>query len=152
MEFGGKMQDPYQVFFPTHSVVPIYTFQTMEYQKVFFQHTVWMNGSLWNYQGNWSSSLLCILYWVRTVEKNRSVQSVNTFLHGWYHWQNVGNFDNEKAYIALGLSAPDGFHFSLSGKRVCGQKLAGLIGRTLNWVWRGREVREILPMISCGMT
>lgn len=39
--------------------------------------------------------------------------------------------------MAPGLQAPAGFHLSQRGKKILGEKLAGLICRTLNSVQKG---------------
>ena len=64
--------------------------------------------------------------------RNSRTQSVNTWLRGWCQGQNLGVFDNEMVYKALGLLASDGIHLSQRGKRVFAHKLAGLIDRALN--------------------
>ena len=41
-------------------------------------------------------------------------------------------FDSQLAYVVLGLWASDGVHLSQRGTRVLGEKLVGLIGKSLN--------------------
>ncbi|KAJ7408139.1 hypothetical protein BTVI_60719 [Pitangus sulphuratus] len=66
------------------------------------------------------------------IERNRWIQSINTWLHDWCHSQNFGFFDNGMDYMEPGLLNSDGIHHSQREKRVFGQGLAGLIDRALN--------------------
>lgn len=61
-----------------------------------------------------------------------SILPINTRPHGWSHHQNFVFYANRLAHMAPGLQAPAGFHLSQRGKKILGEKLAGLICRTLN--------------------
>ena len=68
----------------------------------------------------------------KDIERNRKILSINARLYGLCYQQNFGLFGNRMPYVALSLQAQDGFYLSPRGKRVSGEKLAGLIGRSLN--------------------
>jgi len=66
------------------------------------------------------------------IGRNRWIQSINTWLHGWCHQQNSGFFNNEMVYTAPGLLLLDGIVLSQRRKGVCAHELVGLIHRALN--------------------
>jgi len=68
----------------------------------------------------------------KDIERNRKILSINARFYGLCYQQNFGLFGNRMPYVALSLQAQDGFYLSPRGKRVSGEKLAGLIGRSLN--------------------
>jgi len=70
--------------------------------------------------------------------RNRTSQQIDTWFQAWCHRQNLGFFDHGSVYMAPGLLATDGVHFSQRGKRFLAQELAGLIDRSLNQIFRGK--------------
>ena len=69
---------------------------------------------------------------VRDMKWPRKTQVMNKWQRGWCCHRKFGFVNPGAIYLALGLMVADGRHFSLRGKQILAQELAGLIERVLN--------------------
>lgn len=84
------------------------------------------------------------------TERNRQAQLIRMWLWGWCHRQNFEFLDHGMVCKTPGLWETDGMHLSQRRETIIVQELAGLTGRTLKHIQRGKGIKPGLQVISYG--
>lgn len=84
------------------------------------------------------------------TERNRQAQLIRMWLWSWCHRQNFEFLDHGMVCTTPGLLETDGMHLPQRRERIIVQELAGLTGRTLKHIQRGKGIKPDLQVISYG--